>query len=250
MLEVDHIRTRIGVTPVHHDVSVNVRRGEVVAILGSNGAGKTSLLRAAMGLLPLASGEIRFGGSPFGTAKPHARNRAGVAYVPEGRRIFGPMTVRENLEIGCYGMALSATETAARVADMFQRYPVLEEKAGAHGSTLSGGQQQMLAIARALMSRPQLLLLDEPSLGLAPKMVRGVHDTIHSLREEHEMSVLLVEQNAGLAMAVADRVYLMANGEIVSEGTPDELEGSDEVLALYLGHSEAEPEFQQNEDES
>ncbi len=240
MLRIESIWTRIGATPVHRDVSVRVGHGEIVAILGSNGAGKTSLLRATMGLLPISAGEIAFDGVRLGSAKPHSRNRAGIGYVPEGRRIFGPMTVRENLEIGCYGAALSAADTAARVAEMYSRYPVLQQKADDPGGTLSGGQQQMLAIARALMSKPRLLLLDEPSLGLAPQMVRGVHDTIRSLKQDQEISVLLVEQNAGLALAVADRVYLMSGGEIVSEGTPEELEGSDDVLALYLGHGESE----------
>ncbi len=240
MLSIDAIETRIGASPVHRGVSVDVGDGEVVAILGSNGAGKTSLLRAVMGLLPLRGGRIVLAGSDIGTLPPHERNRRGLGYVPEGRRIFGSMTVRENLELGAYGVDPAPAEMAASTSAMFARFPILEEKAAAAGSTLSGGQQQMLAIARALMSKPKLLLLDEPSLGLAPQMVLAVRDTIRTLQREHGLSVLLVEQNAGLALSVADRVYLMARGAIVDVGTPDRLAESPELRALYLGHADAE----------
>jgi branched-chain amino acid transport system ATP-binding protein len=235
MLSIHNIHTRIGASPVHNDVSIKIRQGEVVVILGSNGAGKTSLLRATMGLLPLTSGKIVLDGEDITSLAAHRRNCKGLGYVPEGRRIFGPMTVRENLEIGAYGINPTRAQIEAGIESNYQRFPVLKEKADAGGGTLSGGQQQMLAIGRALMSSPKLLLLDEPSLGLAPQMVRVVHDTIHMLKREG-MSVLLVEQNAGLALAVADRVYLMARGVIVAEGTPDELAGSDILTALYLGH--------------
>src|SRR4051794_25459395 len=215
MLSLEHLHTRIGASPVHRDVSITVAEGEVVAILGSNGAGKTSLLRATMGLLPLVSGTIMWDGIDVSRRPAHVRNRLGLAYVPEGRRIFGDMTVLENLEIGSYGIDPSREELSSSVQSMYRRFPVLEERADAAGRTLSGGQQQMLAIARALMSRPRLLLLDEPSLGLAPQMVRVVHDTVQALKRDETLSVLLVEQNAGLALAVADRVYLMARGAIV-----------------------------------
>lgn len=236
MLSIHNIHTRIGASPVHNDVSIKIAQGEVVVILGSNGAGKTSLLRATMGLLPLTSGKIELDGEDISNLPPHRRNIKGLGYVPEGRRIFGPMTVRENLEIGAYGINPSRAQIEAGIESNYQRFPVLKEKADAGGGTLSGGQQQMLAIGRALMSNPKLLLLDEPSLGLAPQMVRVVHDTIHMLKREEGMSVLLVEQNAALALAVADRVYLMARGVIVAEGTPAELAGSDLLTTLYLGH--------------
>ncbi len=242
MLSIDAIDTRIGASTVHRGVSIEVGAGEVVAILGSNGAGKTSLLRAVMGLLPLHAGRIKLEDRDISEMPPHARNRLGLGYVPEGRRIFGPMTVRENLEIGAYGVDPSPAAMAASTQAMFHRFPILEEKASAAGSTLSGGQQQMLAIARALMSNPKLLLLDEPSLGLAPQMVLAVRDTIRMLQREQQLSVLLVEQNAGLALSVADRVYLMARGAIVDVGTPDRLADSPELRALYLGHAETEGE--------
>ncbi len=243
MLRVENLRTRIGATPVHNGVSIAVEPGEVVAILGSNGAGKTSLLRAIIGLLPIASGSINLQGKEISGVPAHRRNEIGLAYVPEGRRIFASMTVRENLEIGAYGRAPNPADLAASVQEAFDRFPILREKADADGATLSGGQQQMLAIGRSLMSKPRLLLLDEPSLGLAPQMVATVRDTIRELGRQKQMSILLVEQNAGLALSVADRVYLMARGQIVDHGTPEELGSKDSLRSLYLGHAEAEPEM-------
>jgi branched-chain amino acid transport system ATP-binding protein len=240
MLSIENIHTRIGASPIHRGVTLEVRPGEVVAILGSNGAGKTTLLRAIMGLLPLQSGRITLDGGDISSLPPHARNARGLAFSPEGRRIFGQMTVRENLELGAYGMDPCAAELAAGVEEMYTHFPILREKAQADGSTLSGGQQQMLAIGRALMSRPRFLLLDEPSLGLAPQMVKAVHDTVRAVRGRGATSVLLVEQNAGLALSAADRLYLMARGEIVAQGTPAELAGSDALKAVYLGHAETE----------
>jgi len=191
-----------------------------------------------MGLLPLRAGRVVLAGIDIGALPPHERNRRGLGYVPEGRRIFGAMTVRENLELGAYGLAPSPADMSASTLAMFRRFPILEEREAAAGSTLSGGQQQMLAIARALMSKPKLLLLDEPSLGLAPQMVLAVRDAIRTLQRDHGLSVLLVEQNAGLALSVADRVYLMARGAIVDAGTPDRLAESPELRALYLGHAD------------
>jgi branched-chain amino acid transport system ATP-binding protein len=240
MLRIDDIHTRIGASPIHRGVSLELKPGEVVAILGSNGAGKTSLLRAVMGLLPVASGRILLDDRDISRMQPHQRNILGLAFAPEGRRIFGVMSVRENLELGAYGVNLPPAGMHEAIERMYGLYPVLRDKALADGSTLSGGQQQMLAIARALMSSPRFLLLDEPSLGLAPQMVRGVHDTVQLLRRDQRTAVLLVEQNAGLALSVADRVYLMRRGEIVAHGTPRQLADSDVLGALYLGDAEAE----------
>lgn len=240
MLSIDNIHTRIGASPIHRGVSIEVGPGEVVAILGSNGAGKTSLLRAIVGLLPLASGRIALDGQDISKLAPHARNTRGLAFAPEGRRIFGAMSVRENLELGAYGVNLPPAKMQESLDRMYEKFPVLGEKADADGSTLSGGQQQMLAIGRALMSSPRFLLLDEPSLGLAPRMVRTVHDTIQLLRQARQTAVLLVEQNAGLALSVADRVFLMTRGEIVAQGSPSELAGSDALRVLYLGQAETE----------
>src|SRR5262245_276283 len=182
-LLVNSIRTRIGPTPIHHGISIAVTARETIAILGSNGAGKTSLLRAIMGLLPLSDGSISLFGTDISRKTPHARNILGLGYVPEGRRVFAPMTVRENLELGAYGRALVSEALQASTEEMYQRFPVLRRKANAVAGSLSGGEQQMLAIARALMSRPRILLLDEPSLGLAPQIVVTVRDVIRDLAQ-------------------------------------------------------------------
>lgn len=240
MLHIDSISTRIGVTPVHREVVISVGVGETVAILGPNGAGKTSLLRAVMGLLPLQGGRLLLDGEDISRAEPHERNERGIAYVPEGRRIFAPMTVRENLEIGAYGRNPGPAELRASLEAVFDRLPVLREKADAPGGTLSGGQQQMLAIGRALMSKPKLLLLDEPSLGLAPQIVTAVRDLVADLGSRTGMSILIVEQNAGLALSLADRLYLMSRGEIVEEGSPENMAGTESLRALYLGRVETE----------
>lgn len=237
-LLVDDIHTRIGVTPVHRGVSITVAERETVAVLGSNGAGKTSLLRAIMGLLPLAVGSIVLLGSDISRASPHARNILGLGYVPEGRRVFATMTVKENLELGAYGRAPDISDMEDSIEEMFVQFPILREKSGAPAESLSGGQQQMLAIARALMSRPRVLLLDEPSLGLAPQIVLAVRDTIRHLAQKTQTAVLLVEQNSGLALSVADRVYLMSRGTIIDEGTPAHVERGDALRSLYLGDAE------------
>jgi branched-chain amino acid transport system ATP-binding protein len=236
-LLVDDIRTRIGVTPVHRGVSIAVAERETIAILGSNGAGKTTLLRAIMGLLPLTEGSIVLFGRDISRAPPHRRNILGLGFVPEGRRVFATMTVRDNLELGAYGRAPDVSDMQDSIEAMFVQFPVLREKADVPAGSLSGGQQQMLAIARALMSRPRVLLLDEPSLGLAPQIVLAVRDTIRHLVQKTETAVLLVEQNAGLALSVADRVYLMSRGTIIDEGTPDHVERGDALRSLYLGDS-------------
>lgn len=237
-LLVSSIRTRIGATPIHQGVSIAVAARETVAILGSNGAGKTSLLRAIMGLLPLSDGSISLFGTDISRKAPHARNILGLGYVPEGRRVFAPMTVRENLELGAYGRAPAGDTLQASAEDMYERFPVLRRKADALAGSLSGGEQQMLAIARAMMSQPRILMLDEPSLGLAPQIVVTVRDVIRDLARRTDTAVLLVEQNAGLALSVADRVYLMARGTIVDEGTPAQLERGDALRSLYLGDAE------------
>jgi branched-chain amino acid transport system ATP-binding protein len=237
-LLVDEILTRIGVTPVHRGVSIAVAERETVAILGSNGAGKTSLLRAIMGLLPLTQGSIVLFGRDISRVPTHTRNILGLGYVPEGRRVFATMTVRENLELGAYGRAPDAPDMQDSIEETFVQFPILREKAEAPADSLSGGQQQMLAIARALMSRPRVLLLDEPSLGLAPQIVLAVRDTIRHLAQKAQTAVLLVEQNAGLALSVADRIYLMSRGTIIDEGTPAHVERGDALRSLYLGDTE------------
>jgi branched-chain amino acid transport system ATP-binding protein len=234
MLSIENIHTRIGASPVHRGVSIEIGAGEVVAILGSNGAGKTSLLRATIGLLPLVSGRIMFDGQDLSRLPPHVRNRRGLAYAPEGRRIFGPMTVRENLELGAYGLNPSKAELDAGVQAMYGRFAILKEKAADAGSTLSGGQQQMLAIGRALMSRPRLLLLDEPSLGLAPSIVLDMFNVIREIHADG-MAILLVEQNITMAMEAAQRAAIIEEGRIAAMGTPQELLARPELRRVYLG---------------
>lgn len=244
-LEIRGLETRIGATPVHHGVDVTVGAGEAVTVLGSNGAGKTTLLRAVMGLLRPTRGAILVDGVDITAARVHERAGLGIAYVPEGRRIFADLTVRENLGVGGHARRRSAADEDRRVAEIFAVFPALADKARQLGGELSGGQQQMLAIGRALMADPRVLLLDEPSLGLAPMLVADVRDVLLDIRRRSGTAILIVEQNAGLAFAVAERAYLMARGEIVASGSASELEGSDLVRELYLGASHR-PTTQEN----
>ena len=204
-------------------------------LLGANGAGKSTTLRTISGLVPDSTGEILFDGKPINRIAPEAIVRMGVAHVPEGRRIFPGLTVKENLMIGTSARGrLSKIQMASEVEEMYVIFPDLKRLSEALGWSLSGGQQQMLAVARGLMSRPRLLLLDEPSLGLAPIIVQQLFSTIRTIRERG-MTVLLVEQNANMALSVADRGYVMVTGNITVEGTPDQLLNNEEVRAAYLG---------------
>jgi branched-chain amino acid transport system ATP-binding protein len=213
-------------------VGLVVRSGEVVALLGSNGAGKTTTLLSVAGVLPTRAGEIRFDGRVI-TGRPVEQiARSGIALVPEGRHVFAGLTVLENLRMGAVSLARRAFE--AERDSVFDLFPVLAERQRQLAGTLSGGEQQMLAIGRALMSRPRLLLLDEPSLGLAPRIVEQIFDLISLLRGRGA-TILLVEQNARMALEIADRGYVMAQGRIVTEGTSGELAASEEVARAYLG---------------
>jgi branched-chain amino acid transport system ATP-binding protein len=227
MLEVEGIQTYYGDSHVLHDVSLRVAAGEAVALLGRNGAGKTTLIRSIVGFTPPRGGRIRFEGEAIERWPPHRIARRGLALVPQGRRIFAPLTVRENLLLGARGSGW----TLVRVLDLFPR---LRERAEQLGGTLSGGEQQMLAIGRALLGNGRLLLLDEPSEGLAPLIVREIGRILGELRRER-LSLLLVEQNYHLALRVADRVYVMSKGQIVYEGTPAGLEAAEDVKRRYLG---------------
>jgi branched-chain amino acid transport system ATP-binding protein len=209
-----------------------VRKGEVVALLGSNGAGKTTTLLAIAGVLPVRAGEIRFNGARITGRAVELIARSGLALVPEGRHVFEGLTVQENLRMGAAALPRREAERErARIIDMF---PVLAERRHQLSGTLSGGEQQMLAIGRALMARPRLLLLDEPSLGLAPRIVEQIFELIGLLREQGA-TILLVEQNARMALEVADRGYVMSQGRIAVEGTRRELSASDEIARAYLG---------------
>ncbi len=218
---------------VLHGVTLRVAEGELVSVLGANGAGKSTTVRTISGLLRPVQGAITFLGERIDGRPAHEVLRRGIAQCPEGRRIFPEMTVRENLEMGAYvrGREGAAQEDLERV---FGQFPVLRERAQQLGGTLSGGEQQMLAIARALMSRPRLLLLDEPSLGLAPAMVATVFRVVDEIRRQG-VTVLMVEQNAALALRMADRGYVMEGGRVVLEGKGQDLLDNADVRKAYLG---------------
>jgi branched-chain amino acid transport system ATP-binding protein len=236
LLDVRAVSTAYGAIAVNHQVSLSVAEGEIVTILGPNGAGKTTLLRSIAGLLRPLAGSISFDGAAI-TGEPADRIAArGVVMVPEGRRIFSSLTVRDNLRLGAY--ARTDREVVESDLNRMETYfPILAQKRTAKGGELSGGQQQMLAIARGLMARPRVLLLDEPSLGLSPLLVKEVRNVVLEVRKSFGASVLLVEQNAGLAFAVSDRGYLMNNGRIVTSGPVGELRDARLVRELYLGHA-------------
>ena len=234
LLEVDNLHTAYGRIVVNRGVSLSVDDGEIVTILGPNGAGKSTLLRTVAGLLKPTAGSIRFRSEEIaGRAADEVAVR-GVVMVPEGRRIFASLTVRENLRLGSYGRK-DREEVEHDIERMEAYFPVLAQRRSAKGGQLSGGQQQMLAIARGLMARPRVLLLDEPSLGLSPLLVTEVRKVIVEVRSWFNAAVLLVEQNAGLAFAVAQRGYLMNNGRIVTSGTIADLRDVQLVQELYLG---------------
>ena len=227
MLDVEAIQTYYGESHILHGVSIRVGEGEAVALLGRNGAGKTTLIRSVAGFTPPREGRVVFGGQPVQAWPAYRIARQGLALVPQGRRIFSPLTVRENLTLG----ARRGEWTLERVYALFPR---LEERALQSGGTLSGGEQQMLAIARALMTNGRMLVLDEPAEGLAPIAVREIGRIVRGLKGSN-LSILLVEQNYHLALQVADRVYVMNKGQIVWEGTPAGLEADEDVKRRYLG---------------
>jgi branched-chain amino acid transport system ATP-binding protein len=235
LLQIEHLRTAYGAVVVNRDVSLTVNEGEIVTILGPNGAGKSTLLRAICGLLRPKRGTVRFEGRDV-TAWPADRTACvGIVMVPEGRKIFADLTVEENLRLGAY--CRKDTDAIEQDLKLMESYfAVLATKRSAKGSELSGGQQQMLAIARGLMARPKILLLDEPSLGLSPLLIKEVRSVIIDVQVKFSAAVLLVEQNAGLALAVAGRGYLLQHGEIAAEGPIENLRDDQLMHELYLGH--------------
>ncbi|MEO8004416.1 MAG: ABC transporter ATP-binding protein [Betaproteobacteria bacterium] len=235
LLELKNVASYYGSVQALKDVSLRVEQGEVVTLLGANGAGKSSTLRTISGLLRPARGEVWFDGQPIHQMAPEKIVRLGISHVPEGRRIFPGLTVRENIMLGSSNRgSLSKKQMDQEVAEMFEIFPVIKPFENALGWTLSGGQQQMLAVARGLMAKPKLLLLDEPSLGLAPVIVQQLFATIRIIHARG-MTILLVEQNANMALSVAGRGYVLETGEMKVEGTPKELLGNEEVRAAYLG---------------
>jgi branched-chain amino acid transport system ATP-binding protein len=233
MLSVRDLRVGYGAIEVVHGINIDVAAGECVALIGANGAGKSSTLKAICGLLPVRSGTVTFEGQDITNASGHAIVRAGITMCPEGRQVFPQMTVLQNLRMGAY--ARRDTEQAADVDRMMDMFPILRERRAQLAGTLSGGEQEMLAIARALMARPRLCIFDEPSLGLAPKIVAEVAATLGRIKAMGK-TVLLVEQNSLLALRLADRAYLFEAGEIVLTGTGAELQSHPEVAKAYLGH--------------
>lgn len=235
LLEIEHLRTAYGAVVVNRDVSLTVNHGEIVTILGPNGAGKSTLLRAICGLLRPKRGTVHFEGRDV-TGWPADRTATlGIVMVPEGRKIFPDLTVEENLRLGAYSRKdTDAIEQDLKLMESY--FAVLATKRSAKGSELSGGQQQMLAIARGLMARPKILLLDEPSLGLSPLLIKEVRSVIIDVQAKFSAAVLLVEQNAGLALAVAGRGYLLQHGEIAAEGSIENLRDDQLMHELYLGH--------------
>ena len=240
LLTVEDVWTAYGPIVVNRGVSIEVDEGEIVTIIGSNGAGKSTLLKTIAGLMRPKSGTIRLSNENVTGIYADGIARRGAVLVPEGRRIFPDLTVRDNLRLGGYSRT-DADGVESDIAAMESFFPILAEKRGAKGSALSGGQQQMLAIARGLMAKPKILILDEPSLGLAPIIVHEVRSIILSVRNRFGAAVLLVEQNAALALAVADRGYIMQNGRIVAAGAIEELRSLDLVRETYLGNRQGRP---------
>lgn len=233
MLEVKNLNVSYGVTPILRDVSLSIKQGEVIALLGSNGAGKTTLVNTMMGMLKAVSGEILFEGEHIENMPPHEIVKRGIAQVPEGRKIFPYISVRDNLFLGAY-----SNEAWSRRGEsmqwVFNLFPLLKERQNMPARTLSGGEQQMLVIGRGLMSRPKLILVDEPSLGLAPKLLSEVYDILDKLSEE-KITTLLSEQNARQALTISNRGYVLENGRVVLADSSDRLLNSDLIKEAYLG---------------
>ncbi|MCQ2458518.1 MAG: ABC transporter ATP-binding protein [Clostridia bacterium] len=232
LLEIRDIHVFYGAIHAIKGISFNVNEGEIVTLIGANGAGKSTTLNTVVGLLKPRSGEILFNGKNINGVSANKMVSLGMALCPEGRRIFQQMTVRENLEMG--GFTRNKTEIVPSVEEMFTRFPRLRERENQIAGTLSGGEQQMLAMARALMSKPRLLMLDEPSMGLAPILVEQIFDIIRELHEAGT-TILLVEQNAQMALSVADRAYVLETGTISMSGDASELLENDDVRKAYLG---------------
>ncbi len=233
MLEIEGLDCRYGKVSAVRDLTLEVREGELVTLIGANGAGKTTTLKAISGILPAAAGRIAFDGEDITRASARAILAKGIAHCPEGRHVFPYMSVQENLDMGCY-LRRDPGGIAQDLRKVFERFPVLEERRRQMAGTLSGGEQQMLAIGRALMSRPRLMLFDEPSLGLAPNLVETTFEIIAEIRAQG-VTVLMVEQNAYAALDLCDRSYLLESGEVTLTGSGEELLDDPHVKEAYLG---------------
>ena len=233
MLKVENLSVHYGMIQAVRDVSFEVNEGEVVSLIGANGAGKTTILRTLSGLVRPSAGKIQFLGKEIQKMPAQKIVAGGLSQVPEGRHVFPGLTVMENLEMGAF-LKKNREENQANLKKVFSRFPRLEERKNQDAATLSGGEQQMLAMGRALMSTPKLLLLDEPSMGLAPIFIQEIFDIIQDIQKQGT-TVLLIEQNANKALAISDRGYVLETGKIVLAGTGKELAASDEVRKAYLG---------------
>ena len=231
MLKVDNINVYYGAIHAVKDVSFHVEEGEVVTLIGANGAGKSTTLKTVSGMLRTKTGSIEFMGENISHTEAHKLVYKGLAHVPEGRRIFQQMTVLENLEMGAF---IHKNPTKEELDDVFQRFPRLKERRNQVAGTLSGGEQQMLAVGRALMSKPKVIMMDEPSLGLAPLVVKDIFKIIQTINKEG-ITVLLIEQNANMALKVAHKAYVIETGTITMEGTGAELLANEEIKQAYLG---------------
>lgn len=233
MLKIDNINLYYGVIHALKDISLEVEQGEIVTLIGANGAGKTSTLRAISGLEPIKSGTITFKNSSLSKVPANKIVSLGLSHVPEGRRVFPQLSVMENLELGAY-LRKDKSGIKQDLEMVFSKFPRLKERERQHAGTLSGGEQQMLAIGRALMNRPEMLILDEPSMGLAPLVVKDIFDTIVEINKAGT-TILLVEQNANMALAIAHRAYVLETGKIVKSGDAKELLNDESIKSAYLG---------------
>ncbi|MBX7247359.1 MAG: ABC transporter ATP-binding protein [Candidatus Sumerlaeaceae bacterium] len=235
LLQLDGVDSGYGGLRILKSVSFEVRQGEIVTLIGSNGAGKTTILNTICGVVPARAGHIRFRDAEITVREPHEIAAMGIAHVPEGRKLFGDMTVEENLEMGAF-LRRDREGIRADIQKMFGLFPILKERRATRSGSLSGGEQQMCAIARGLMARPTILLLDEPSLGLSPLLVEQIFAIIREINAQG-VTVLLVEQNAHMALTIANRGYVIATGEITLTGSGHELLGNEMVKKLYLGEA-------------
>ncbi len=233
ILKVTGLNVNYGAIHAIHNVSLTVNEGEVVSLIGANGAGKTTILHTITGLTKAASGSVLFEGAELLTTEPHKIVTMGMAHVPEGRHVFAQMTVTENLEMGAY-FRRDKDQVEKDMADVLRRFPRLRERSRQLAGTLSGGEQQMLAVGRALMSHPRILLLDEPSMGLSPLLVKEIFTTIQEVNQEG-VTILLVEQNAKMALSIANRAYVLETGDVVMEGEGQAMLRDDNVRKAYLG---------------
>lgn len=235
MLSIDNLVVNYGYISALRGISLHIDKGEVVTLIGGNGAGKTTTLMSISGMVPKEESSIIFDGNDITEADPDKIVAMGIAHVPEGRNIFPKLSVEENLRMGCIMQKVTKGEIESRLEEQYKLFPRLRERRRQAGGTLSGGEQQMLAIGRGLMSEPKLLMLDEPSLGLAPIIIEEIFELIERIKNETDKTVLLIEQNAMMALGVADRGYVLQNGKIVLTGTGKELLENEDVRKAYLG---------------